>query len=92
VVAFGASSPEPTTFDVSRFYNRGGPRLYGLRVFDEVARLRSGIRDLAFLVAELGAGRLDPQIDLVTSWREADTALSALMERRIAGKAVLTID
>jgi NADPH:quinone reductase-like Zn-dependent oxidoreductase len=92
VVAFGASSPEPTTFDVSRFYNRGGPRLYGLRVFDELARLRSGVRDLAFLVAELGAGRLDPQIDLVTSWREADTALSGLMERRIAGKAVLTID
>ncbi len=92
VVAFGASSPEPTTFDVSRFYNRGGPRLYGLRVFDELARLRSGVRDLAFLVAELAAGRLDPQIDLVTSWREADTALSALMDRRIAGKAVLTID
>jgi NADPH:quinone reductase len=92
VVAFGASSPEPTTFDVSRFYNRGGPRLYGLRVFDELARLGSGRRDLDLLVAELAASRLDPQIDLVTSWRDADTALTALMERRVAGKAVLRVD
>ena len=92
VVAFGASSPEPTTFEVSKFYNRGGPRLYGLRVFDELARLGSGRRDLELLVAELAAGRLDPQIDLVTSWRDADTALAALMDRRVAGKAVLTID
>ena len=92
VVAFGASSPEPTTFDVSRFYNRGAPRLYGLRVFDELVRHRSAQRDLGLLVAELAAGRLDPQIDLTTSWRDADRALSALMERQVAGKAVLTID
>jgi len=92
VVAFGASSPEPTTFDVSRFYNRGAPRLYGLRVFDELARTRSAQRDLRLLATELAAGRLDPQIDLTTSWREADTALAALIDRRVAGKAVLTID
>jgi NADPH2:quinone reductase len=92
VVAFGASSPEPTTFDVSRFYNRGGARLYGLRVFDEIDRHRSAQRDLALLVAELASGRLDPQVDLVLGWRDADAALAALMERRVAGKAVLTID
>jgi NADPH:quinone reductase len=92
IVAFGASSPEPTTFDVSRFYNRGAPRLYGLRVFDELVRHRSAQRDLTLLVGELQAGRLDPQIDLTTSWRDADTAIAALMERRVAGKAVLTID
>jgi len=92
VVAFGASSPEPTTFDVSRFYNRGGARLYGLRVFDELVFHRSGRRDLELLVAELAAGRLDPQVDLTTSWRDADRALAALIDRRVAGKAVLTID
>jgi NADPH2:quinone reductase len=92
VVAFGASSPEPTTFEVSRFYNRGGARLYGLRVFDELVIHRSAQRDLTLLVGELAAGRLDPQIDLTTSWRDADTAIAALMERRVAGKAVLTID
>ena len=88
VVAFGASSPEPTTFDVSRFYNRGGARLYGLRVFDELVRHRSGVRDLA---AAPRRRRLDPQIDLVASWEDHDTAITALMERRVAGKAVLTV-
>ena len=92
VVTFGASSLEPTTFDVSSFYTRGGARLRGLSVFDELRRHGFGVRGLSLLVAELAAGRLDPQIDLTTSWRDADTALSALMERRVAGKAVLTID
>jgi NADPH:quinone reductase len=92
VVAFGASSPEPTTFHISSFYGRGGARLYGLRVFDELRMHGSGVRDLSLLVAELAAGRLDPQIDITTSWRDADTAITALMERRVAGKAVLTID
>ena len=91
VVAFGASSPEPTTFDVSGFYGRGGSRLYGLRVFDELARHRSGVRDLTLLVNELAAGRLDPQIDFVTSWEDVDTAIDALIDRRVAGKAVLTV-
>jgi NADPH2:quinone reductase len=93
VVSFGHSSaPDPTTFDVSRFYNRGAPRLYGLRLWDELDRTRSGARDLGLLVAELAAGRLDPQIGLTVSWHEADRALAALMERRVAGKAVLTLD
>ncbi len=92
VVAFGASSSEPTTFDVSRFYYRGAPRLYGLRVWDELARTHSGVRDLELLLGELAAGRLDPQIDLTVSWQEAGTALDALLNRRVAGKAVLTID
>ena len=91
VVAFGASSPEPTTFEVSKFYNRGAPRLYGLRVFDELARTHSGVRDLELLLTELSAGRLDAQIDLTQSWREADTAIAALIDRRVAGKAVLTV-
>ena len=87
VVAFGASSPEPTTFDVSRFYGRGGSKLYGLRVFDELVRHRSGVRDLELLLA----ARLDPQIDFVASWEDYETAITALMERRVAGKAVLTV-
>ncbi len=91
VVAFGASSPDPTTFDVSRFYNRGAPRLYGLRVFDELRRTHSGVRDLELLLAELAAGRLDPQIDLRLSWEQADEAIAALLDRRVAGKAVLTV-
>jgi NADPH:quinone reductase-like Zn-dependent oxidoreductase len=92
VVTFGNSSGERTSFDVSGFYPRSGARLYGLRVFDELDRHASGVRDLAFLAGELAGGRLDPQIDLTASWTEAGPALRALIERRVRGKAVLTID
>jgi NADPH2:quinone reductase len=90
VVAFGASSPEPTTFDISGFYNRGGPTLYGLRVFHELEFHGSGVRDLTFLVGELAAGRLDPQIGVTGSLWEPDEALQALMDRKVPGKAVLS--
>jgi NADPH:quinone reductase len=92
VIAFGISSGEPTTFDVSGFYNKRGARLYGLRVFHELDRHHSAVRDLRFLAEEVAAGRLDPQISLRTSWREVGPALKALTERRVRGKAVLTID
>jgi NADPH:quinone reductase len=90
VVAFGASSPEPTTFDISGFYNRGGPTLYGLRVFHELEFQGSGVRDLTFLVGELAAGRLDPQIGVTGSLWEPDAALQALIDRKVPGKAVLS--
>jgi hypothetical protein len=32
------------------------------------------------------------QIDHVGSWRDAGTAIEALLDRRIAGKAVLHVD
>jgi NADPH2:quinone reductase len=92
VIAFGVSSGEPTTFDVSGFYRRQGARLYGLRVFDELARHRSGVHDLRFLAEEVAAGRLDPQVSLTANWLDAGPALDALLERRVRGKAVLTVD
>jgi NADPH:quinone reductase len=92
VIAFGNSSGDPTTFNVAGFYNRRGARLYGLRVFDELDRHHTAPRDLRFLADEVASGRLDPQVTLTSSWRAAGTAVEALMERRVRGKAVLTID
>ncbi len=40
----------------------------------------------------VAAGRLDCSIDHESSWRSAAAAIEALMERRIAGKAVLHVD
>ena len=91
IVTFGASSPDPTTFNTSDFYNRGGPRLYGLRVFHELEFHGSGPRDLRLLVNELAAGRLDPGIGLTGSLWDPDEPLQALLDRRVAGKAVLTV-
>lgn len=90
IVTFGASSPEPTTFKTETFYNRGGPRLYGLRVFHELEFHGSGQRDLALLVSELAAGRLDPGIGFTGSLWEPDDALQALLDRQVPGKAVLS--
>jgi NADPH:quinone reductase len=58
-------------------------------VFHELAFHQSGVRDLTFLVGELAAGRLDPQIGLTGSLWEPDEALAALLGREVAGKAVL---
>ena len=92
VVTFGNSSGEPTSFDVSSFYPQSGARLFGLRVFNELDRHDSAVRDLGFLAAEVAAGRLDIQIGLSSSWHEAGAALEALIDRRVRGKAVLTLD
>jgi NADPH:quinone reductase len=92
IVAFGNSSSEETTFDVSPFYALPGARLIGLRVFDEVDRQASGVRDLRLLAERVAAGRLDTQISVTRSWREAGPTLEDLIERRVRGKAVLTID
>jgi hypothetical protein len=37
-------------------------------------------------------GRLESRIDLTVLWSDAASAIDALLERRIGGKAVLTID
>ena len=41
---------------------------------------------------EVAAGRLDTGISLTASWRDADGAIEALIDRRVNGKAVLLVD
>lgn len=92
IVSYGCSSAEPTTFDVRSFFRKGGTRVYGYILFRELARRRSGAADLGHLVTEMAEGRLDPQIDVVESWSGAGPVLRRLLDRDIAGKAVLCID
>jgi NADPH:quinone reductase-like Zn-dependent oxidoreductase len=71
----------------------------------EAARLRGGRRaveafavstpfgpDLEHLLGLLAAGRFDPQIGWQGSWRQVDEARTALLDRKVRGKAVLAID
>lgn len=93
VVSFASSDPAPVQFPSRQLFARApGARLYGLFVFDELGRRRSCARDLARLAALVAAGRLRCSIDLEASWREASGAIEALMDRRVAGKAVLLLD
>lgn len=93
IVNFAATSDEPVSFPTRSLFGRApGARLYGLLVFDELARTRSAVEDLRRLADLVAAGRLDPQIDLEAPWSEAPRAIEALLDRRVNGKAVLRVD
>jgi NADPH:quinone reductase len=93
VVNFAATTPEPVSYPTREFFARApGARLYGLYIFNELEHTRSCSTDLRRLCDLLAARRLDPQIDLTLSWQEAGKAIEALLERRVNGKAILTVD
>jgi NADPH:quinone reductase len=91
VVSFGNSSDEPSTFDARTFYRRGGPTLRGFFVTHELLEGRIGTAELARLVELVADGRLRTEIDLQVPWTEAASAVAALLERRVRGKAVLVV-
>ena len=92
VVSYGVSSHEPTTFDAGAFFRKGGTRLCGLILFEELAHHRSAALDLAHLVGLLDRGTLTAPIALEASWQDPEPAFAALLDRRVDGKAVLHLD
>jgi NADPH:quinone reductase-like Zn-dependent oxidoreductase len=83
---------ETVTFRASRFDRAAGARIYTLNMPDEITRHASGASDLRRLCALVADGRLDTQVTLEESWRNAGTAIDALLGRRLGGKAVLHVD
>jgi NADPH:quinone reductase len=93
VVSFARSDEQDVTFPTSAlFRDAPGASVRGLYVFPELGRRAGGGEDLARLARLVAQGELLPQIDLEASWREPREAIQALLDRRIAGKAVLRID
>jgi NADPH:quinone reductase-like Zn-dependent oxidoreductase len=91
VVQFGASEEGDTAYNPRALYGQGAT-MQGLLIFRQLAREGSGTRDFGRLLDLIVAGRLDCQIDREASWHDAEAAIAALLERRIAGKAVLHLD
>jgi NADPH2:quinone reductase len=93
VVSFAATVDEPVSYPARDLFGRApGASVRGLLVFDEVHRRgRTGAQDLRRLADLVAAGRLDTQIDLQADWTAIGEATEALLGRRVAGKAVLTI-
>jgi NADPH:quinone reductase len=92
-VSFASSDQSPVQFPTRSLFGRApGARLYGLLLWAELSRGRSGSEDLRRLTELVAGGRLQCSVDLESSWREAPEAIEALVDRRIAGKAVLRID
>ena len=93
VVSFARSDEQDVTFPTSAlFRDAPGASVVGLYVFAELERRAGGGADLARLARLVADGHLHPQIDLEASWHEPREAIEALLDRRIAGKAVLRID
>src|SRR4051794_28135107 len=93
VVSFARSDEQDVTFPTSAlFRDAPGASVLGLYVFPELERRAGGGEALARLAQLVADGELRPQIDLEASWREPHEAIGALLDRRIAGKAVLHID
>lgn len=93
VVSFASTVPEPVSYPARELFARApGARLYGLFLFAELRHTRTGGADLRRLADLIAAGKLDPQIDLTLPWTDAGQAIEALLDRRVNGKAVLTID
>jgi NADPH:quinone reductase-like Zn-dependent oxidoreductase len=92
IVTFGNSSGEPANLDPRNFYRKGSPTMLGYFVTYELLEDRIGSSRLAALAELVAEGRLVSQIDLVVPWTEAASAIEALLERRVNGKAVLLLD
>ena len=93
VVSFASTVTEPVAFPARELFARApGARLHGFYLFADLAHSRSGGTGLRRLAELLDTGRLDPQVDLVLPWERAGEAITALLDRRVAGKAVLTVD
>jgi NADPH:quinone reductase-like Zn-dependent oxidoreductase len=92
VVSFASTVTDPVTYPTRQLFARApGARLYGLYIFAELQHTRSASADLRRLAELIASGRLDPQIDVTEPWEHAADAIQSLLDRRVAGKAVLTI-
>jgi NADPH:quinone reductase-like Zn-dependent oxidoreductase len=92
VVSFASTVTEPVSYPTRSLFGRApGARLYGLYVFAELQHTRTCSSDLRRLAELIDAGKLDPQIDLQLPWEQAGEAVRALLDRRVNGKAVLTV-
>jgi NADPH:quinone reductase len=93
LVSYASTVPDPAPLEPRAFF-RGAPgaRIYGLLIFNELARAGGATEDFDRLTRLVADGRLDPQVDLLAGWREHDRAIAALLDRRVAGKAVLHVD
>lgn len=85
--SIGAASLEPTTIDFEAERRRAGGRSIG--VF--VVTTSPFASDLEELLALLEHRQLDPQIGWRGEWSRIVEAAGALLERRVAGKAVLEL-
>ncbi len=89
ILVFGNSSKERSTIDFRDFAGRDRVRVQTFFSAHYEHLAADNLRTLLGLVAD---GRLDVQVGLQTPLAEVNDALDALDQRRVAGKAILTVE
>jgi NADPH:quinone reductase-like Zn-dependent oxidoreductase len=79
-------------FRAGAFDRAPGARIHTFNLHDDLPGHGGAASGLSRLCRLMAAGRLDGQIQLEASWRDVASALEALLDRRIGGKAVLHLD
>jgi NADPH:quinone reductase-like Zn-dependent oxidoreductase len=87
-VTFGATAGSEVTFNLSKFYGKGGLQLYGFILFHELKKQPASL-GLHRLVEMVAAGLLIPHISIQADWTEIGSVAQQLTERQFLGKAVL---
>jgi NADPH:quinone reductase len=90
LIWFGQASREPVTLDFFDFF--AGPESATVRHFHYADADTPYGPDLAALVRLVAAGRLHPEIGRTEDWARTAAVLADLRDRRVRGKAVLTVD
>lgn len=94
-VVVNLATPAPdslVTFRSDRLDRAQGAHIISFNLPNALGPDDQAARDLGLLTRLLIDRRLDSHIELEESWRDFSRSMSALLERRIAGKAVLLID
>ncbi|WP_226900388.1 zinc-binding dehydrogenase [Nonomuraea phyllanthi] len=87
VQSIGWASDEPAVFAPHSLFSLGPAKT--ISTFGDVHEFGP---DLATLLGFSAAGRLSPEVGWRGSWERVAEAARALLDRRVAGKAVLDVD
>ena len=90
VVLYGGASGEGADIGLGSFAPGRLGRIQSFFIYE--TGVETFGRDLGFLASLISSGQLKPQVGLEVSWKELGTAMSALRDRSVNGKAVLNID
>ena len=91
LVSYGVSQNKEAAIDLMHLFGNGGQRrIYGLTLYSEV-EIESSSVALQRLLRLVEDGRLRLPVTTKADWAEAPNLASALLTRKISGKAVLVV-
>lgn len=90
-VTFGVSEASAVTFDSAAFFRPSGGSLYGMVLFNEMAKSETAGTGLALLADLTDRRVLQPRVEIEGPWTEIAGIARQLLDRRFSGKAVLHV-